>query len=123
MRLKKPIKRNVKRNGKEELLRCKKVAELLLAGKAGEELNSAVKTLSSTKEEIKDTADSCLTSTEPVCLESNSSESDPKDVPVFRSPLLPPTAPCDTILPMIHQRLSSVRIVSLILMLFLTGIL
>ncbi|KAF8887741.1 hypothetical protein BD779DRAFT_1525954 [Infundibulicybe gibba] len=42
LRAKKPIKRNVKRNGTEELLRCKQVAELILAGKKGNELETAV---------------------------------------------------------------------------------
>lgn len=41
----KPIKRNVNRNGEKDKQRCKKVAELLLAGTEGSALESAVKEL------------------------------------------------------------------------------
>ena len=43
VRLKKPLKRKTKRNTKEELDRCKQVADLLLAGKSGGELEKVVK--------------------------------------------------------------------------------
>jgi hypothetical protein len=43
----KPIKRNVNRNGEKDKQRCKKVAELLLAGTEGSALESAVKKLDS----------------------------------------------------------------------------
>ncbi|KAF8973831.1 hypothetical protein BDZ97DRAFT_397541 [Flammula alnicola] len=42
-RAKKPIKRKVKRNGDDEMLRCRRVADLLLEGKEGDELVNAVK--------------------------------------------------------------------------------
>jgi hypothetical protein len=60
----KPVKRNVKRNGIDELSRCRQVAKLLLEGKQGSELESAVQKI-------------------------DTSVSDP----VFRSPLLPPSHP------------------------------
>jgi HMG (high mobility group) box len=93
-RTKKVIKRKVKRNGEEELLRCKQVAELLLAGKHGVELDSAVKSMKSPPEgtALKETGPS--TSGE-LQHESESSAGDVSafdhfDIPVFRSPLLPP---------------------------------
>lgn len=45
IRTDKPIKRNVNRNGEKDKQRCKKVAELLLAGTEGSALESAVKEL------------------------------------------------------------------------------
>ncbi|KAF9478712.1 hypothetical protein BDN70DRAFT_895511 [Pholiota conissans] len=42
-RRQKPLKRKVKRNGDDELSRCRRVAELLLEGKEGDELVLAVK--------------------------------------------------------------------------------
>lgn len=46
VRTKKAVKRKVKRNGKEDLLRCQQVAALILAGKEGEELDTAIQSLS-----------------------------------------------------------------------------
>lgn len=46
----KPIKRNVNRNGEKDKKRCKKVAELLLAGTEGSALESAVKELDAVTE-------------------------------------------------------------------------
>ncbi|RDB29172.1 Repressor of filamentous growth 1 [Hypsizygus marmoreus] len=95
-RAKKPIKRNVKRNGNEELLRCKKVAELLLEGKQGIELDSAVKGLGPPPEEVEEATK------QPAPGASSSSKrqgsrnkaraalSAHSEPPVFRSPLLPP---------------------------------
>ncbi|KAF8060971.1 hypothetical protein FPV67DRAFT_315997 [Lyophyllum atratum] len=82
-RTKQVVRRNVKRNGKDELLRCKQVAELLLAGKAGKELDHAVQSIdSSSGREISP----------PLLFKKEPSHplSDRNDAPVFRSPLLPP---------------------------------
>ncbi|KAF5377219.1 hypothetical protein D9615_006392 [Tricholomella constricta] len=85
-RTKQVIRRNVKRNGEDELLRCKQVAELLLAGKAGAELDHAVKTIdTSLGREI-----SPPVASKKVLAKSSSNQ---KEAPVFRSPLLPPAAP------------------------------
>jgi hypothetical protein len=40
-RIKKPVRRNVKRNGEDEKRRCRLIAELLLGGKEGDELTTA----------------------------------------------------------------------------------
>ncbi|KAG2023197.1 specific transcriptional repressor [Coprinopsis cinerea AmutBmut pab1-1] len=69
-RTKKPIKRKVKRNGEEDLIRCERLADLLLAGKQGDELSDAIKEM-------------------PPVTKSTKSASNP-DEPPFRSPLLPP---------------------------------
>jgi HMG (high mobility group) box len=106
-RTKKVIKRKVKRNSEEELLRCKQVAELLLAGKHGVELDSAVRNMNSgtalreRKLENDNIGSSrrSLTSTPLGGELQHQSESIPfdssaylpaLDLPVFRSPLLPP---------------------------------
>ncbi|GLB36570.1 putative high mobility group [Lyophyllum shimeji] len=85
-RTKQVVKRKVKRNGDDELLRCKQVAELLLAGKAGTELDHAVKTIDSTSGREK---------SQPVPKKKKAAcaLSECNDAPVFRSPLLPPTEP------------------------------
>ncbi|KAG7085889.1 hypothetical protein E1B28_003423 [Marasmius oreades] len=44
VRGKRPIKRKVKRNGTEDLMRCKKVADLLMKGKEGDDLKVALMT-------------------------------------------------------------------------------
>ncbi|KAG5642503.1 hypothetical protein DXG03_002700 [Asterophora parasitica] len=81
-RTKQVVRRNVKRNGEDELLRCKQVAELLLAGKAGKELDVAVKTIdTSLGREISPPASS---------KKAENMTSDAKGSPAFRSPLLPP---------------------------------
>lgn len=100
-RTKKPVKRKVKRNGAEELLRCRQVAELLMAGKEGEELENAVLSM-----ENKRSKEPSQPSSPALCrgisLESdnsaiasfarhNTSPARPIDSePIFRSPLLPP---------------------------------
>ncbi|KAG1749620.1 uncharacterized protein EDB91DRAFT_754160 [Suillus paluster] len=95
VRAKKPTKRKVRRNGTEDKRRCEQVAELLLAGKHGEELEVAVK-------EIDDTMKSVTFGTSPDSRSGSASggtrESDPCDgdsdgcdIQPFRSPLLPPT--------------------------------
>ncbi|KAF8640694.1 hypothetical protein AX17_000350 [Amanita inopinata Kibby_2008] len=45
VRSKKPVKRNVKRNGVDDLLRCQRLADLLISGKEGNELEDAAKDL------------------------------------------------------------------------------
>ncbi|KAG5715911.1 Repressor ROX1 [Termitomyces sp. T112] len=84
VRTKQVIKRNVKRNGEDEMLRCKQVAELLLAGKAGKELDTAVKSI-----------DLSLGRDPPLVKSKKALEfpSDTNEYPAFRSPLLPPERP------------------------------
>ncbi|KAG6918682.1 hypothetical protein DXG01_012500 [Tephrocybe rancida] len=86
VRTKQVIKRNVKRNGEDEMLRCKQVAELLLAGKAGKDLDNAVKSIdkSSGRESPSSEAKKAL-----------GTAHNETDAPVFRSPLLPPIQPKD----------------------------
>ncbi|KAJ2913024.1 hypothetical protein MD484_g7380, partial [Candolleomyces efflorescens] len=79
-RTKKPVKRKVKRNGVEDLHRCKQLAELLLSGKEGEDFLVAAKTLKAT--EPSTTAPS-------LSLDALSIQDNLEDPP-FRSPLLPP---------------------------------
>ncbi|TFK30682.1 hypothetical protein FA15DRAFT_713179 [Coprinopsis marcescibilis] len=84
-RTKKPIKRNVKRNGVKDLLRCEQLADLLLAGKQGYELEKADRKLKcpSTERPKGDDGPSLLgsqVSSFPSCTQD----------PPFRSPLLPP---------------------------------
>ena len=109
VRTKKVVKRKVKRNSEEELLRCKQVAELLLAGKQGVELDSAVKSIKSSLDstalkerkqgseivtsspkagQLRTRSKSPITTIE---RSSNFSALDHSNIPIFRSPLLPPT--------------------------------
>lgn len=115
VRTKKAVKRKVKRNSAEELLRCKQVAELLLAGKQGVELDSAVMSMKSPlattvlqernqeSNIVESSRNSGTPSPKPgeLRLQSNSptvenlesrdlSALDHIDIPIFRSPLLPP---------------------------------
>jgi hypothetical protein len=116
-RAQKPLKRNVKRNGSEELLRCRQVAELLLAGKQGGELETAVRGMVpvisdgyvSRKRERKRKGKAPATLSVPaspnvagtVKLKSplglggepaeGFSDSEAVEIPLFRSPLLPPS--------------------------------
>lgn len=96
----KPIKRNVRRNGIEDKKRCEKVADLLLAGKSGEELEDAVKQIDmSLKTEVSDHAgnDPSLDAEESSAndheWQSQFSDSEDSNIPPFRSPLLPPIEP------------------------------
>lgn len=121
-RAKKAVKRKVKRNSEEELLRCKQIAELLLAGKQGIELDSAVKNMkspldSTTLKERKQERDKVgssrrsRTSSPKTDQLQRQSESPPIegsshlpaldhiDIPIFRSPLLPPTETPENISP------------------------
>ncbi|KAF8746216.1 hypothetical protein AX14_000017 [Amanita brunnescens Koide BX004] len=45
VRAKRPVKRNVKRNGADDLLRCQILADFLMLGKEGKDLEDAAKTL------------------------------------------------------------------------------
>ncbi|KAG6869053.1 hypothetical protein C0993_004726 [Termitomyces sp. T159_Od127] len=86
VRTKQVVKRNVKRNGEDEMLRCKKVAELLLAGKAGKELDNAVQSI-----------DLSL-GRDPPLLKSKKtldSISNTNEYPAFRSPVSSPERPED----------------------------
>ncbi|KAG2129776.1 hypothetical protein DEU56DRAFT_491314 [Suillus clintonianus] len=94
LRAKKPTKRKVQRNGTEDKRRCEQVAELLLAGKHGEELEVAVK-------EIDDTMKVTTSTTSPDSSSGSSlkgtrglqpceGDSGGCDIQPFRSPLLPP---------------------------------
>ncbi|KAF8845475.1 hypothetical protein BDN67DRAFT_999620 [Paxillus ammoniavirescens] len=99
-RAKKPVKRNVRRNGVEDRKRCEKVAELLLAGKNGKELESAVKEI-----DVGISASECSDCSQVVPLPSaekpssvssgwhpSKEYSEDCNIPPFRSPLLPPVA-------------------------------
>ncbi|KAG5654272.1 hypothetical protein H0H81_005121 [Sphagnurus paluster] len=91
-RTKQVVRRNVKRNGEDELLRCKQVAELLLAGKAGVELDHAVKSIDTSLGR-----DMSPPAPPKKVLENSSKQQD--DAQAFRSPLVPPPEP----LPATHQ--------------------
>lgn len=92
LRAKKPIKRKVQRNGTEDKRRCEQVAELLLAGKHGEELEVAVKEIDDTMKVTTSTSSldsrsgSASKGTQPCEVDFGGCEIQP-----FRSPLLPPT--------------------------------
>ncbi|TFK40920.1 hypothetical protein BDQ12DRAFT_733281 [Crucibulum laeve] len=99
IRAKKPVKRRGKRNGADELLRCQQVADLLLAGKQGDELAHAVKNMnplatSTTLEHPGKPKSSKRTrrSSNSTRLQPSSPEFIVKcELPAFRSPLLPPS--------------------------------
>jgi hypothetical protein len=90
IRAKKPIKRKVKRNGESELLRCRQVADLLLAGKEGDELATAVMQIPPPSTLKLGT----LKEIPSITQESANNDCIPDraelDLPPFRSPLLPP---------------------------------
>ncbi|KIJ68825.1 hypothetical protein HYDPIDRAFT_25078 [Hydnomerulius pinastri MD-312] len=108
-RTNKPVKRNVRRNGVEDRKRCEKVAELLLAGKHGKELESAVKeidvTLSSTTEDSEQSQCAPLSGAEnPQATilsgwHPRDGDSEECDIRPFRSPLLPPAKAASAIPP------------------------
>ncbi|KAJ7748478.1 hypothetical protein DFH07DRAFT_747308 [Mycena maculata] len=58
VRAQKPVKRKVQRNGAEDLERCREVAELLKAGKQGDELEEAVRVLNLEKDAGSNTTES-----------------------------------------------------------------
>jgi hypothetical protein len=78
-RTRKVVKRKVKRNSAAELDRCRKVAELLLEGKQGQELEVAIKSI--------DDAMSAPTSPTSTITESSSSPSPGLDINFLDSPI------------------------------------
>ncbi|KAL4069315.1 high mobility group box domain-containing protein, partial [Scleroderma citrinum] len=93
-RTSKPVKRNVRRNGLEDKKRCEKVAELLLAGKQGKELEVAVKqidvSLSVEASERTCTEASPITKNSSDDWKPLQGDTDDSEIRPFRSPLLPP---------------------------------
>lgn len=84
-RTNRPIKRNVRRNGIEDVKRCEKLAELVMAGKFGQDLENAIKKIDNERLAAAHVVENVSTSADPHTLGSGSSH-----VPPFRSPLLPP---------------------------------
>ena len=88
----KPVKRNVRRNGIEDKKRCEKVAELLLAGKKGSELEVAVKQIdASLSVQASERTQREATEMSPDNWNPSQSYSDDGELRPFLSPLLPPT--------------------------------
>jgi len=87
-RVKKSVKRNVKRNGESEMRRCRFVADLLLAGKEGDELTTAVNE-TEPKGEPQFRFDSRLETNQVAPTTCITKTPNP---PPFRSPLLPPSS-------------------------------
>lgn len=100
VRAQKPAKRKVRRNGTEDKRRCKQVAELLLAGKHGEDLEVAVKEIDdSLKVPVSGTSSEPRRGSASKGLqgwESRGSDFDGCDIQPFRSPLLPPAKTLQT---------------------------
>lgn len=96
-RARKPVKRNVRRNGMEDKKRCEKVAELLLAGKKGSELEIAVKqidvSLSIEASERTRKEASVAAEMSPDNWKASQGDSDDGEIQPFLSPLLPPAEP------------------------------
>lgn len=107
----KPAKRNVRRNGVEDVKRCEKLAELVMAGKFGQELENAVKKFDHERHFAEHPAD-VFTGPEKhsTRVDPDSRDSGPDDVPPFRSPLLPPTkiaseqVPDESLVPQVSYR-------------------
>ncbi|KAG8220150.1 hypothetical protein J3R82DRAFT_1177 [Butyriboletus roseoflavus] len=78
-RANRPVKRNVRRNSAKDVKRCEKLAELVMAGKHGQELESALEKFDNEHHPTEHP------------LNDNTRVDKPSDVPPFRSPLLPPT--------------------------------
>lgn len=97
VRTQRPLKRNVKRNGKDDLMRCRRVAALLLEGKEGDELETAVKDIDCSMphqpQEGKKVRRKDLTVISVEQTSHFSGVSEHFDLPAFRSPLLPPSEP------------------------------
>lgn len=92
-RTKKPLKRNTKRNSEEDMQRCRRVADLLLQGKQGDELVAAVNTVPPSFEPPSPS----------LCQVPQYYTRDPNSTPPFRSPLLPPSDP----LPIVNENIPS----------------
>ncbi|KAG6857652.1 hypothetical protein H0H87_010221 [Tephrocybe sp. NHM501043] len=82
VRTKQVIRRKVKRNGEDEMQRCKDVANLILLGKQGEELDHAIKSIDRSLGRQSPTSES----KKALGLLSNQTE-----FPIFDSPLVPPS--------------------------------
>lgn len=92
LRAKKPTKRKVQRNGTEDKRRCEQVAELLLAGKHGEELEVAVKEIDDTMKVTTSTSSpDSRSGSASKGTQSSEGDFDECEIQPFRSPLLPPT--------------------------------
>lgn len=97
-RANRPVKRNVRRNGTEDVKRCEKLAELVMAGKFGHELESAIKKIDNERLAAAHIVNNKLDPSTGVeeygtLLDRDrwhTKDSEPSDVPPFRSPLLPP---------------------------------
>ncbi|KAK2461729.1 hypothetical protein APHAL10511_006192 [Amanita phalloides] len=81
VRSKRPIKRNVKRNGADDLLRCQLLADFLMLGKEGKELEDAARTLevsteTRTPEHAEFSAYTCISVTDGISSYSHSPVSD-----------------------------------------------
>lgn len=89
----KKLKRNVKRNGDEEMERCRLVAELLLEGKQGDELLTALKA-SDPRDNRPKTEESSSVNISPSREDHSYEQVDPfaltTEVPAFKHPLVPP---------------------------------
>lgn len=93
-RTKKPVKRNVNRNGEKDKQRCKKVAELLLLGAEGSALENAVKELDAGNEgcssiQTRDSSTSPTSSQSPITPLFSAKalyHDEVQDTPIFFSP-------------------------------------
>ncbi|KAH9486699.1 Repressor ROX1 [Psilocybe cubensis] len=86
-RTKKPLKRKGKRNSEKDIERCKNVAELILAGKEGDELVAALKQL-----ELENGEEHNQDGSETPGLSYASYPPEESRAPVFLNPLRPPNA-------------------------------
>lgn len=106
-RASKPVKRNVRRNGTEDVKRCEKLAELVMAGKFGRELEDAIKKVDDerlaaahTIDDKQDAPTHMEMLTTRVDRDRGTRDAGTSDVPPFRSPLLPPA----TIIPAVPAK-------------------
>ncbi|KAI9572598.1 high mobility group box domain-containing protein, partial [Boletus coccyginus] len=93
-RTKKAKKRKVRRNGVEDVKRCETLADLVMAGKHGLELESAMMMIQQARDSAQST-ELDMFSSDGKCgtlfdLDPLPQDSETSDVPPFRSPLLPP---------------------------------
>lgn len=101
------VKRNVRRNGVEDVKRCEQLAELVMAGKLGHELESAIKQIDEERLAAAHVVDPPQASSS--AIESSPRPRDsPRDVPPFRSPLLAPTETVPQQIPEVSHILSFV---------------
>lgn len=88
-RLEKPAKRRVQRNGAKEIDRCRIVADLLLAGKEGQDLESAINNTPSAAA-FQDHYRSPVSPSPIRDWEPTSRHPEEANLPPFTSPILPP---------------------------------